>query len=92
MECATCAYLSAGHLDISFHLIIDRKSVYILYTAELWRESDTGHLKLLCRRCNGGVKFALENDSKANLRFAALQSDTGKRLLQVWTSHASSRL
>ncbi|CAL8468395.1 g7935 [Coccomyxa elongata] len=36
----------------------------------------------VCNLCNGGVKFALENDSKANLRFAALQSDTGKRLLQ----------
>ncbi|EIE19405.1 DUF393-domain-containing protein [Coccomyxa subellipsoidea C-169] len=36
----------------------------------------------VCNLCHGGVDFALKNDSKANLRFAALQSDTGKRLLQ----------
>ena len=38
----------------------------------------TAHL----RRCNGGVRFALNTDTHARLRFAALQSDTGRRLLQ----------
>ena len=33
-------------------------------------------------RCNGAVRFALNKDSHARLRFAALQSDTGRALLQ----------
>lgn len=34
------------------------------------------------RRCNGGVRFAVNMDNHARLRFAALQSDTGRALLQ----------
>ena len=33
-------------------------------------------------RCNGNVRLALNNDKHARLRFAALQSDVGRRLLQ----------
>mmetsp|Transcript_3534 Transcript_3534/g.4157 ORF Transcript_3534/g.4157 Transcript_3534/m.4157 type:complete len:229 (+) Transcript_3534:164-850(+) len=35
----------------------------------------------VCNLCNGGVNFALDNDSKGSFRFASLQSTTGKSLL-----------
>jgi predicted DCC family thiol-disulfide oxidoreductase YuxK len=36
----------------------------------------------VCNLCNGGVNTALKFDKKGALRFAALQSDAGKTLLQ----------
>lgn len=36
----------------------------------------------VCNLCNNGVNTALKYDKKAALRFAALQSDAGKALLQ----------
>ena len=36
----------------------------------------------VCNLCNGGVNFALDFDPEGNFRFAALQSETGKALLQ----------
>mmetsp|Transcript_37036 Transcript_37036/g.56911 ORF Transcript_37036/g.56911 Transcript_37036/m.56911 type:complete len:239 (-) Transcript_37036:109-825(-) len=35
----------------------------------------------VCNLCNGGVNFALDNDSTGNFRFAALQSKVGQALL-----------
>mmetsp|Transcript_2538 Transcript_2538/g.3906 ORF Transcript_2538/g.3906 Transcript_2538/m.3906 type:complete len:234 (-) Transcript_2538:378-1079(-) len=35
----------------------------------------------VCNLCNGGVNFALDNDSIGNLRFASLQSKAGQALL-----------
>jgi predicted DCC family thiol-disulfide oxidoreductase YuxK len=35
-----------------------------------------------CNLCNGTVRFLVPRDPKAKLRFAALQSETGQRLLQ----------
>ena len=34
----------------------------------------------VCNLCSGAVQFLLRRDAKAKLRFASLQSDTGKRL------------
>ncbi|KAF6152745.1 hypothetical protein GIB67_021405 [Kingdonia uniflora] len=36
----------------------------------------------VCNLCNGGVKFVRDNDRKRNIRFEALQSESGKKLLQ----------
>ena len=36
----------------------------------------------VCNMCNGGVNFALDWDPDGNFRFAALQSDAGRALLQ----------
>ncbi|XP_075497295.1 DCC family protein At1g52590, chloroplastic-like [Primulina tabacum] len=36
----------------------------------------------VCNLCNGGVKFVRNNDRKRNIRFEALQSEVGKKLLQ----------
>ena len=36
----------------------------------------------VCNLCNGGVNFALDWDPEGAFRFAALQSETGKALLQ----------
>jgi predicted DCC family thiol-disulfide oxidoreductase YuxK len=40
----------------------------------------------VCNLCNGGVNFMLDwdspNDERGNFRFAALQSDVGRALLQ----------
>ncbi|GAQ91675.1 hypothetical protein KFL_008320040 [Klebsormidium nitens] len=36
----------------------------------------------VCNFCNGGVNFMLDNDPQGKLRFAALQSDAGRALLQ----------
>ncbi|GFP81447.1 protein argonaute 1 [Phtheirospermum japonicum] len=36
----------------------------------------------VCNLCNGGVKFVRENDRQRNIRFEALQSEAGKKLLQ----------
>lgn len=36
----------------------------------------------VCNLCNGGVKFVRGNDRKRNIRFEALQSEAGKKLLQ----------
>ncbi|WP_274363375.1 thiol-disulfide oxidoreductase DCC family protein [Paenibacillus thermotolerans] len=35
----------------------------------------------VCNLCSGVVKFTLQRDRQGRLRYAALQSDTGKRLL-----------
>ncbi|GFP95499.1 dcc family protein at1g52590 chloroplastic [Phtheirospermum japonicum] len=36
----------------------------------------------VCNLCNVGVKFVRENDRQRNIRFEALQSEAGKKLLQ----------
>ncbi|KAL8465674.1 hypothetical protein ACS0TY_034957 [Phlomoides rotata] len=36
----------------------------------------------VCNLCNGGVKFVRGNDWSRNIRFEALQSEAGKKLLQ----------
>ncbi|KAK9666365.1 hypothetical protein RND81_14G179800 [Saponaria officinalis] len=36
----------------------------------------------VCNLCNGGVKFVRDNDRKRNIRYEALQSEAGKKLLQ----------
>ncbi|KAL0354782.1 UNVERIFIED_CONTAM: DCC family protein, chloroplastic [Sesamum radiatum] len=36
----------------------------------------------VCNLCNGGVKFVRDNDRRRNIRFEALQSEAGKKLLQ----------
>src|SRR5262245_32950040 len=46
--------------------------------------SDLGPILLfdgVCNFCNGVVNFVLDHDRQGRFRFAALQSDTGKRLL-----------
>ncbi|KAG9459651.1 hypothetical protein H6P81_004159 [Aristolochia fimbriata] len=48
-------------------------------------EKDTRPIMLfdgVCNLCNGGVKFVRDNDRKRRIRFEALQSDSGKKLLQ----------
>jgi predicted DCC family thiol-disulfide oxidoreductase YuxK len=37
----------------------------------------------VCNLCNGGVNFALDADPTGKLRFAALQSEVGRALLQA---------
>lgn len=36
----------------------------------------------VCNFCNGAVNFVIKKDKRKTIRFAALQSDTGKALLQ----------
>jgi predicted DCC family thiol-disulfide oxidoreductase YuxK len=36
----------------------------------------------VCNFCNSGVNFLIRQDKEKNIRFAALQSDAGKRILQ----------
>ncbi|EFJ13377.1 hypothetical protein SELMODRAFT_122411 [Selaginella moellendorffii] len=36
----------------------------------------------VCNLCNGGVNFVLDRDPRARLRFAALQSNAGRALLE----------
>ncbi|KAL5698020.1 hypothetical protein ACHQM5_029109 [Ranunculus cassubicifolius] len=36
----------------------------------------------VCNLCNGGVKFVRNNDRQRNIRFEALQSESGKNLLR----------
>jgi predicted DCC family thiol-disulfide oxidoreductase YuxK len=36
----------------------------------------------VCNLCNGSVQFIIKHDKKGYFRFAALQSDTGQKLLQ----------
>ena len=49
-----------------------------------WRKSSAKQAcPTLSCRCNGGVRFALDQDPKESLRFAALQSNIGRALLQV---------
>ncbi|XP_051147631.1 DCC family protein At1g52590, chloroplastic [Andrographis paniculata] len=36
----------------------------------------------VCNLCNGGVKFVRDHDKRRNIRFEALQSEAGKKLLQ----------
>ena len=38
----------------------------------------------VCNYCNAMVNFAIRNDKKAMLKFAALQSETGKRLKESY--------
>ncbi|CAH9141448.1 unnamed protein product [Cuscuta epithymum] len=53
-------------------------------TAEFFEE-DTRPIMLfdgVCNLCNGGVKFVRGNDSRRRIRFEALQSEAGKKLLR----------
>ena len=43
----------------------------------------------VCNFCNGMVNFAIRNDKKAKLKFAALQSDAGTRLKAQYQIPAS---
>ncbi|KAA8541903.1 hypothetical protein F0562_023055 [Nyssa sinensis] len=36
----------------------------------------------VCNLCNGGVKFVRDNDRNRRIRFEALQSEAGKKLLR----------
>jgi predicted DCC family thiol-disulfide oxidoreductase YuxK len=36
----------------------------------------------VCNFCNASVNFVIDHDRRRRIRFAALQSDTGQRLLQ----------
>ncbi|XP_058226748.1 DCC family protein At1g52590, chloroplastic [Rhododendron vialii] len=48
-------------------------------------EKDTRPIMLfdgVCNLCNGGVKFVCDNDRNRNIRFEALQSEAGKKLLR----------
>ncbi len=38
----------------------------------------------VCNLCNGAINFIIKPNSKANLKFASLQSDTGKQLLKEY--------
>ena len=38
----------------------------------------------VCNLCNGAVQFVIKNDKKQEFRFAALQSEAGKALLQEY--------
>ena len=38
----------------------------------------------VCNLCNGVVKFVIKRDTKENLRFASLQSETGKSLMRKY--------
>ncbi len=38
----------------------------------------------VCNLCNGAINFIIKRNSKANLKFASLQSDTGKQLLKEY--------
>ena len=35
----------------------------------------------VCNLCNGAINFIIKHDTKAKFKFAALQGETGKRLL-----------
>ncbi|XP_031505531.1 DCC family protein At1g52590, chloroplastic isoform X1 [Nymphaea colorata] len=48
-------------------------------------ESDTRPIMLfdgVCNLCNGGVKFVRDNDHNRRIRYEALQSESGRKLLQ----------
>ncbi|XP_050383695.1 DCC family protein At1g52590, chloroplastic [Argentina anserina] len=48
-------------------------------------EHDTRPIMLfdgVCNLCNGGVKFVRDNDRNRRMRFEALQSEAGRKLLQ----------
>ncbi|KAL6134340.1 hypothetical protein ACLB2K_066572 [Fragaria x ananassa] len=48
-------------------------------------EDDTRPIMLfdgVCNLCNGGVKFVRDNDRNRRIRFEALQSEAGRKLLQ----------
>lgn len=38
----------------------------------------------VCNLCNGRVQFVIKHDKKKQIHFAALQSETGQRLLQEY--------
>ena len=38
----------------------------------------------ICNLCNGAVQFVIRNDCKSIFRFAALQSNTGKQMLEKY--------
>lgn len=47
----------------------------------------------VCKFCNAGVNFIIDHDSRSRLRFAALQSSVGQRLLEQFglsTNHFDS--
>jgi len=37
----------------------------------------------VCNLCNNSVQFIIRNDKQGKIRFAALQSDTGQKLLKL---------
>ncbi|KAM5578795.1 hypothetical protein ABKV19_008888 [Rosa sericea] len=48
-------------------------------------EDDTRPIMLfdgVCNLCNGGVKFVRDNDRNRRMRFEALQSEAGRKLLR----------
>ncbi|XP_024021861.1 DCC family protein At1g52590, chloroplastic isoform X2 [Morus notabilis] len=48
-------------------------------------QNDTRPIMLfdgVCNLCNGGVKFVRDNDRNRSIRFEALQSEAGKKLLR----------
>jgi predicted DCC family thiol-disulfide oxidoreductase YuxK len=48
--------------------------------------SKTDHIILfdgVCNLCNGAVQFVLKRDKEAVFKFASLQSDAGKKLLEA---------
>ncbi|CAN6456017.1 unnamed protein product [Victoria cruziana] len=48
-------------------------------------DSDTRPIMLfdgVCNLCNGGVKFVRDNDQNRRIRYEALQSESGRKLLQ----------
>ena len=38
----------------------------------------------VCNFCNGAVNFTIKRDKKATIKFAALQSETGRQLVQQY--------
>lgn len=44
----------------------------------------------VCNFCNGLVNFIIDNDKKDKFRFAAQQSETGQKLLNLYSIHISS--
>ncbi|XP_010914868.1 DCC family protein At1g52590, chloroplastic isoform X2 [Elaeis guineensis] len=53
--------------------------------AEFFNNGDSRPIMLfdgVCNLCNGGVRFVRENDRQRRIRFEALQSESGRKLLQ----------
>lgn len=43
----------------------------------------------VCNLCNGAVTFVIKRDKKSQIKFAALQSETGQRLLKQFNLSAN---
>ncbi|KAJ6819064.1 putative UPF0481 protein [Iris pallida] len=53
--------------------------------AEFFRGDDTRPIMLfdgVCNLCNGGVRFVRDNDKNKRIRYEALQSESGRKLLR----------